>query len=248
MFCPNCGTQANEGAAFCENCGTKLIQPAAGTMHPADADSGRPLPQATYAGNGEVREGIPAPGYSDRVNHPEILAAIKKQRGAAVKFMFVLVPIPLIGFLLYSMITGEMEMGMALRGGGIVSLIFLAFALYSFIKSRPSQGYEGVVTKKETKLHKKSDKDGDYSYEYSYIIHVKTTDGKKKKIVETDHGRVMAFTYLNEGDKFRYHPQFAWPYELYDKSRADGLYCVVCQKKNPVTADRCEKCHAPLLK
>lgn len=49
-------------------------------------------------------------------------------------------------------------------------------------------------------------------------------------------------------ERFRCHPQFAFPYELYDKSKADCLYCVICQKKNPVEADRCPKCGAPLLK
>ena len=48
--------------------------------------------------------------------------------------------------------------------------------------------------------------------------------------------------------RFRCHPQFAFPYELYDKSKTDCLYCVICQKKNPVEADRCPKCGAPLLK
>ncbi|MBQ7661427.1 MAG: hypothetical protein IJS44_05175 [Clostridia bacterium] len=42
-------------------------------------------PQA-YAAGGAVRQGIPAPGYSDRVNHPELLAAVKKNRGAAATF------------------------------------------------------------------------------------------------------------------------------------------------------------------
>ena len=44
------------------------------------------------------------------------------------------------------------------------------------------------------------------------------------------------------------HPQFRFPYELYDKSRAPYIACVSCGTKNPVEADRCKKCTLPLLK
>ena len=44
------------------------------------------------------------------------------------------------------------------------------------------------------------------------------------------------------------HPQFHFPYELYDKSRAPYIACVSCGTKNPTEADRCQKCNLPLLK
>ena len=50
------------------------------------------------------------------------------------------------------------------------------------------------------------------------------------------------------GDRFRYHPQFKFPYELYDKSKAPYIACVSCGKTNAVTEDRCQKCGIPLLK
>ena len=40
MFCPNCGTQNNDGVRFCANCGTNLMP---------DANAAPAQPQATYA-------------------------------------------------------------------------------------------------------------------------------------------------------------------------------------------------------
>ena len=136
--------------------------------------------------------------------------------------------------------------------GLFVSAVFLAFALWSFIHERAENSYEGVVVSQDTELRKNMHRDSDgrrNSYqEFNYITRIRTTDGKNKKIVETDHGRRLAFEYLKPGDRFRYHPQFAFPYELYDKSQADGIYCVGCQTKNSITADRCRRCNLPLLK
>ena len=85
-FCPNCGNQITPGARFCRNCGFAMDF------------------------------SIPGPGFSDRVNDPEILQAVKKQRGAAKVFAIFLVPLPFIGFVLYSAVTDAMEMGQAHLG------------------------------------------------------------------------------------------------------------------------------------
>ncbi len=221
-FCPNCGNQITPGARFCRNCGFAMDF------------------------------SIPGPGFSDRVNDPEILQTVKKQRGAAKVFAIFLVPLPFIGFVLYSAVTDEMEMGQAVMAGLFVAAVFLAFALWSFFHERAENSYEGIVVSQDTELRKnvRRDRDGNRSnyHEYNYITRIRTTDGKNKKIVETDHGRRLAFEYLKPGDRFRYHPQFAFPYELYDKSQADGIYCVGCQTKNSITADRCRRCNLPLLK
>ena len=232
-FCPNCGQPLDPRNAFCERCGTRLTQ-------------------NDYAGNGAVRDGIPLPGFSDRVNHPEILAAVRKTRSTSKLWGFVIVPLPLAGFLLYALITEKMETSEALLYGGFVSLIFLIFTVYSFIQSRPEKSYEAVVTNKYTKerVDKLRDDRGrrGSSFNYDYITVARTTDGKTKKIVESDHSRIWAYDHLKVGDRFRYHPQFVFPYELYDKTQADALYCPACGTKNPVTADRCKRCGVPLLK
>lgn len=249
-FCTNCGQQVNPEELFCKNCGVRLNMEE-DTREP-ELTSRQRAQTPIHAGTGEVREGFPQPGFSDRVNHPEILAAVRRTRKASKLAAFFIVPIPLIGFCLYALITGEMESSEAIRYGGFVSLVFLIFAIFSFIKSRPEKSYEAVVTRKYTKQRADKSRDSSghraRSVDYDYITVARTTGGKTKKIVETDHGVVWAYNHMQVGDRFRYHPQFAFPYELYDKSLEDSLHCVACGTKNPVTADRCRKCGVPLLK
>lgn len=196
----------------------------------------------------DVREGIPAPGFSDRVNHPEIVAAVKKNRRTTTILSFCIVPLPLIGFALYSAITDKMEMKEALFVGLCVSGVFLLFALWALFKNRTEKSYEAVVIDKTSKLvkHHSDSDDEDWITEYTTVA--KTTDGKKKKIVERQGSQIWAYKYLEEGDRFMYHPEFSFPYEKYDKSTAPYIACVSCVTHNPVTADRCSKCGLPLLK
>ncbi|MBR3299882.1 MAG: hypothetical protein IKI68_00155 [Clostridia bacterium] len=197
--------------------------------------------------NSDIRNGIPAPGFSNRVNHPEILAMVKKNRKAAGIFGFILVPLPIIGFLIYSMYTKDMETSSALLYGAAVSGVFLIFALFGMIKSRAENSYEAVVIEKKTRRRSRgNDRDDDYYTEF--ITVARTQDGKKKKIIEHEGSMIIAYDYLNEGDRFMYHPQFNFPYELFDKSRAPYIGCVGCRTQNPVEADRCKKCGLPLLK
>lgn len=246
-FCTNCGTQIDESTRFCPNCGAAIAAPAPAQQNVTQYTApvyGAPA----WAGNGAVRQGIPAPGFSDRVNHPEILAAVKKNRKAARVFAFFLVPFPVIGAVLYALVSKKTDIGQAAMMGGIVSAIFLAFALFSFIKERAKNTYEATVIDKKSGLtyrHKNTD---DQEMVTEYVTVVRTSDGKKKRIVEQEGTKIWAWDYLQVGDRFKYHPQFHFPYELYDKSRAPYIACVSCGTKNPVEADRCQKCNLPLLK
>jgi len=194
------------------------------------------------------KTGIPVPGFSDRVNDPEILAALAKQRKSAGKFALFLIPLPLIGFAVYGAASDEMELTTGLLIGAVVSAVFLLFYLYSSRRERAENTYDAVVTEKKTFLYHPKNASRERTTLTEYVTYVQTDDGRKKKISERDGQRLWAWEYLPEGERFRYHPQFAFPYELYDKSKADCLYCVICQKKNPVEADRCQKCGVPLLK
>lgn len=215
-ICGKCGNELKDTDAFCTVCGCPANEPA----------------------------GTPLVGFSDRVNDPEILAAVKKVRSAAKVFTFILVPLPFLGFLIYSLISDKMETSDGLLYGAIISGVFLVFSLISLLKGRASAGYDATVIKKK---HYTRESDDDQNTEEEYVTIVRTDDGKKKKIREHG-GRTFAYSYLNEGDRFRYHPQFAFPYELYDKRNANGIYCVACQTNNPTSRDRCEKCGIPLLK
>ena len=242
MFCSNCGAQIENNAKFCPNCGTATAAPAQAqqiaTQYTAPA----------YAGNGTVQNGIPTPGFSNRVNHPEILAVVKKNRKVAGIFSLFFVPLPLIGFVIYSIVSDKMETTDALKYGAVISVIFLLFAIYGFVKERAKNTYEATVIDKKSGLtyrHKNTD---DPEMVTEYVTVVRTSDGKKKRIVEQEGTQIWAWEYLQVGDRFKYHPQFHFPYELYDKSRAPYIACVRCGTKNPVEADRCQKCNLPLLK
>jgi ribosomal protein L40E len=189
------------------------------------------------------------PSFSSRVNDPEILAAMKKNKKAGFLFGCIIVPLPLAGFVIYALASGNMEVGEAVKYGGIVSVIFLIFAIVSAIKGKMEKGYEAVVTDQKTeRTTRHGDSENERETYLEYYTFVRLTDGKKKKIVEREGSMIYAYNYLKVGDRFRYHPQFHFPYELYDKSKAPCIYCVSCMTKNPVTADRCQKCNLPLLK
>jgi len=70
------------------------------------------------------------PSFSDRVNHPEILSSVKKNRKASSIFGLILVPLPLIGFIIYSAVSKEMELGQAALYGAIVSVVLYRITMY----------------------------------------------------------------------------------------------------------------------
>lgn len=176
------------------------------------------------------KSGLPEPGWSDRVDNPEILAGVAKKRRAVqvwLAVLFVLVPaLPLTA----SHFTGDPPMGDAVKIACVLAGIVF---FMSWARKHRGAPYEAVVTyKKETSNSSRR-----------YQTRIERSDGSKDTITGSS-----AWSYLRVGDRFRYHPQFEFPYELYDKAKADHLFCAVCCTKNPVEADRCQKCHAPLLK
>ena len=121
-FCQKCGHSLTANTRFCPGCGAPVFQTSVAAQpqpQPQQYVQPQPVAQATpvYAGNGEVRTGIPAPGFSDRVKHREVLAAVKKNRRAAGVFGFFLVPLPLAGFVIYSLVSDKMELKQALLIG-----------------------------------------------------------------------------------------------------------------------------------
>ena len=234
-FCPNCGSQIEGQPKFCEHCGAPLTAYTADSVS-AQTTAQQPAPDFDparfYAGNGSVRNGIPAPGYSDRCNDPEILQALQKNKKAGNILSVFLIPLPLIGFVVYSIVTDHMPIAQAFKTGLIVSAVFLVFAVLSKISAARQKPYEAVVTDKQSRIRTHNRDENDRYTEYTTVV--QTTDGKRKTIVETDRSRAFAWNYLNIGDRFRFHPQFAFPYERFEKSTAPCLYCVVCQKENPV--------------
>ena len=252
-FCTNCGQPVHAGDVFCENCGTKLEVSGSGSAgaEPVSLQESMTKSMSAYANT-------PGVGYSARIDNPEILAAMKKSRKASGIFGLFVIPLPLVGFVIYASVTGEMELADAVRYGLIVSAVFLVFAVFSAIKQRTEKPYEGVVTDKKIlnrqthhmtySQRRRAGIDDNDDRKEAYVTYVRTTSGQNKKITEGTPMFACAWTYLEVGDRFRYHPQLHFPYEKYDKTHDTHLYCVGCLKKNPITADRCSKCGLPLLK
>ena len=228
-FCPECGQKLEEGVKFCPNCGNAL---SAKTVEEAP-QSNAYTPNYT-------------PGFSTRINDPEIMAALKKNRKISRILLLILLPVPIIGAAIYALVTKEMEFGQALIYGAVISGIILVINLLSGMSHGAKHGYEAVVIDKKCEYeHKTNDST---SSEYVYKTIVRTTDGRKKVIQETSNIPRSAYEYLCVGDRFRYHPQLAYPYEKYDKSKDGFIYCACCAAKNELSGDRCVKCGVPLLK
>ena len=194
------------------------------------------------------KKGVPEAGWSDRVNSPELAAAVAKNRRAAFRWGVVLCIIALVAPTVVSKFAPDaVKPEQAIPMGLVIAGAIIVFSVLNKIVRSFRKPYEAVVTDKivEKNLSRnRDDTDNDRVY---YITVVRTTDGRRKKIKETGM-RPFVWNYMSVGDRFRYHPQFDFPYELYDKPKAGNLRCVVCSKENPLEADRCSRCHAPLLK
>ena len=236
-FCTECGQRLEEGVKFCPNCGNAV---------PAEA-AGKEPQNNTYTPN-YTQNSTPnyTPGFSNRIHDPEMKAAVKKNRRASRIFLLIFMPVPVIVAAIYALVTGEMELGQAIIGGSVVSGIILLINFLIGMSHSAKNSYEAVVIDKKCEYdHKTNDST---SNEYVYKTIVRTTDGHKKVIQETSHIPRSAYEYLCVGDRFRYHPQLAYPYEKYDKSKDGFVYCACCMAKNDLSGDRCHKCGVPLLK
>ena len=227
-FCTGCGQRLEEGVKFCPNCGKA---PQNNTYTPNVAQNNT----SNYT-----------PGFSTRIHDPEITAALKKNRKSGSIFLLFFLPVPIIGACIYALVTKEMEIGQAIIGGAVISGIILLINLFSRMSQSAKHSYEAVVIDKKYEYdHNTNDSTAD---EYVYKTIVRTTDGRKKVIRETSSIPRSAYGYLCVGDRFRYHPQLAYPYEKYDKSKDGFVYCACCMAKNDLYGDRCQKCGVPLLK
>ena len=198
--------------------------------------------------NSEVKNGIPEPGWSNRVDDPEILSGLERRRRTAFKWGVVTVLLALAAPPAVSMfVKDSIKMGDALKLGCVIAGAIVVCSLFSKLARACKKPYEGVVTDKREELRHRGGKNRD-TYSTEYVTHVQLSSGGKTKIKESRKGAYSAWEYLKVGDRFRYNPKFTFPYELYDKSKAPHLFCPVCAKKNPVESDRCSRCHAPLLK
>ena len=240
-FCTECGQRLEEGVKFCPNCGNAV---------PAEANGQEPQ-NNTYTMN-DSRNHTPdcppnyTPGFSTRIHDPEINAALRRTRSISRIFLLISIPIPVVVASIYALVTKEMELGKAIIGGAVVSGIILLINFLTGKSHSAKNSYEAVVIDKRYEYDHKTNDSTTNQCVYKTIV--RTTDGRKKVIEETSHIPRSAYEYLCVGDRFRYHPQLAYPYEKYDKSKDGFVYCACCMAKNDLSGDRCQKCGVPLLK
>ena len=240
-FCTECGQSMEEGVKFCPNCGNAVSAEATGkapqnnTHTPNDSRNHTPDCPPNYT-----------PGFSTRIHDPEITAALRKNKRISRIFLLILMPIPVIAACIYALVTREMELGQAFIIGAVISGIILLINVLTGMSHSAKHSYEAVVIDKKYEYdHNTNDSTAN---EYVYKTIVRTTDGHKKVIRDTSNIPRSAYEYLCVGDRFRYHPQLAYPYEKYDKSKDGFVYCACCMAKNDLSGDRCQKCGVPLLK
>ncbi|NLM78988.1 MAG: zinc-ribbon domain-containing protein [Ruminococcaceae bacterium] len=238
MFCRNCGTVLPENAGFCANCGS-----------PVSKDT-----PAVHTGTPDMQQTAPAAGglvgFSNRIHEPEIIAAAKAKRKSSAGCMWILVLVPLVGFLAAGLLIEEYPLNEAIIIGVALALLMLIINLIVLARSKKPM-WEGAVIDKYNRKKRKYYRSGDGSSETykdytEYTTVIRTDSGSKKTIVERDSERDM-YSYLAIGDHVRFHPAFG-TYEKYDKSRDRHIYCNVCRAKNPITNERCVKCNNLLFK
>ena len=231
MYCSNCGAALKDGAKFCESCGERIV-----TSGTAAARA-----EACYDDYG----GWPriAPGYSRRIDDGDVLSALKKQKHAGRIGFVIIVPLPLIGFLIYGAVSDSMEIGQAFVYGLIVAAVFALTALISGLKKRVEKPFEGTVTRMKHNV-RMSDADGSGRSRDQYLMWFECADGKRRK-KEVSYS---VFHYLREGDRVRYLPQFPQPFEKYDKSRDSDVMCMFCGRLQSIEQNVCSFCHNPIIK
>ena len=262
MFCPNCGNKLSEGAAFCSGCGAKTqagapgVCKACGTKLPDGAEfcigcgkavnlrTPEPMEVSQAASSAPSQGGAGLVGFSDRCHSPEILAAAQKNKKSSIGCMWILVFVPLIGFLVAGLLMDDFPFGEALVIGVGIALFMLVVNLLALRRTKRPM-WEGIVTNKFSKEKYEHKDDASKTYT-EYTVAITTDAGKKKTIVEKDSRRDM-YDYLDVGDKVRFHPKFG-TYEKYDKSKDRIIYCNVCSMMNPIQNDRCKRCNNLLFK
>lgn len=258
MICSNCKANVSEDTTFCPNCGTKILQEKntfcttcgnkipPGTAFCTNCGSGTNVsnntPDIPQTLNSKKESTLI--GFSDVYNHPEIIAAAKKDRKSSIGCVWIFFFVPLIGFPIAGLTIESFPFGESVIIGIGLSLIILLLGLIA-LKGSKKPMWEGSVTKKYKKNKVKTENNENISYTL-YTVEIRTDSGKKKTIVERDGDRDM-YNYLAVGDRIRYHPKFR-TYEKYDKSKDSNIYCNICSTVNPIKNDRCKKCNNLLFK
>jgi hypothetical protein len=232
-FCENCGTKLNDIAVFCGECGRAVAN------------------QSHNIGSSSVYNMPGYIGFSERINDPEVMKEIEDSNKKGRGCIFIGIPLPLVIFLVVSLVSDEVGTLDALVFGGGISVVFLLFYLFSNFLSNAKRSWDGIVIDKKSKNKSRRMRDGDIQNYIQYTIYFRTDSGKKEVSVSRSNGNPECrdyYDYLNVGDRVRYYPQLRFSYEKYDKSHDRVIPCMFCKTMNDIQKDRCEACNCLLFK
>lgn len=181
-------------------------------------------------------------GFSRLIDTELVQKALKKQKKYTRIGGIVIIPAPLIGFLIYGAVSDSMEIGQAFLYGLIVSAVFAFTTFIVTIRQKVDRPFTGTVEKKK-KVVRVKDSD-DHVGKDEWFIYFKCEDGKRRK---KEVSRAI-YMYLQEGDRVRYLPQFPQPYEKYDKAVDGEVLCMFCSRRVSLEKNTCPFCKNPLIK
>ncbi len=186
-------------------------------------------------------------GYSRLAGEESFLEAMKRchLKNFVIANACSLVLFPLMGLILL-LLPGSRHISLPLLAAVLLPVllcIFLATGIqtWSHIRKLGSPAVDCLVLENK-KFREYTAKERRRT---RYRIVVEGENGKKWKL--KDHKALAYHCLLEAGDRLRYHPGFAFPLEIYDKSRHGVLVCVFCGHGNSILDRSCARCHHPLL-
>lgn len=232
-FCPQCGAKLSPDSAFCSECGTKIGGTQTAPIH------------TSYVDTAPAEISI---GFSNRANDPELLKTIDNDRKSTQKIVNFIGALPAVIMFIAFIVSEEVDfLSFLVFGVGISAAIFIGYGIHR--KKRDAEvSWDGEVvgqTTEEKRNRNADENNNEPRTQTMFITSFRMPDGKVKKEYSADR---RYYDYLKIGDKVRYHPNFHYKYEKYDKTHDRFVPCVMCDTMNPVHEDKCKKCGTPLLK
>jgi len=187
--------------------------------------------------------------YSNRIHDPAFAKYLDDSRRYAWIFSLLLAAAAVIGFYSYGAFGSEMDNPEALYIGLGIGGMFIVIAGLTNRSRKGGTTWDGKVVDKqvEKKTRRRRAEDMDY-HARNYLLYkvvIRSDYGKSHEITAEDDDTV--YNYYRVGDRVRYHGSLR-SYEKCDKSKDTIIFCNACASLNEMSAERCHRCHCPLLK
>lgn len=232
MYCPKCGAQLPDDAAFCSKCGAAISVPSqpAPAATPAPAPAPAPSPAAGV--------GV---GFSKLVDSPEVVRILTKQEKMNNTIAIIFSFVPLVVCMIVGIVSEKQKFAEMLGLGAVLTIVFFLLSMVSKLKKKRAKPYTGTVVGKDTRTYRRKEQ-----IRREYITVIRDDSGKDHKEVENSFHR--SYDYLRIGERVRFLPQFPYPYEKEDKTLDGEMICLFCSRKTSIYEDRCKHCKNPVIK